>query len=201
MLRATASISLACALLASACARDPEPEICPAAGPGDLVISEVRGPQAGGDTWGQWVELYNASGATLDLEGTVVDLVSVDGSHRYRILVRRGLEVGAGAYAVIGDFPDATRPTHVDYGAGYDLDGAFPATGGLTVTGCGGEVLDRLVFDGLPPTGTWSLGDDPPTADGNDDPTAWCADTTPGDTTELGLPGTPGAANHPCPVP
>ena len=41
MLRATASISLACALLASACARDPEPEICPAAGPGDLVISET----------------------------------------------------------------------------------------------------------------------------------------------------------------
>ena len=70
------------------------------AGAQALLDEQVRGPQAGGDTWGQWVELYNASGATLDLEGTVVDLVSVDGSHRYRILVRRGLEVGADDYVV-----------------------------------------------------------------------------------------------------
>lgn len=189
--------ALLAAAVAPGCARDPADAICPAAAPGDLVVTELRGEQSGGDTWGQWIELYNA-GADLDLEGAVIDLRAIDGSRTFRVLVRRSVPVAAGDYVVLGDFPDATRPAHVDYGFQGDFTGTFPSTGGVTVTACG-DPADAYQFPALPATGTWSLGLSPPTADGNDDAGAWCADTAPSDdTTQLGLPGTPGAANRPC---
>ena len=39
----------------------------------------------------------------------------------------------------------------------------------------------------------------PPDADLNDDHERWCADEREGPPTEIGLPGSPGEANPPCP--
>ena len=177
-----------------ACAADPAEEICPEAAAGDLVVTELRGEQSGGDSWGQWIEVLNTSGAELDLHGVVVEVVSIDGGTRLRMLVRRALPVAAGERVVLGTPPDdAALPDHMDYGFGADYetesDGTeFPGAGAVSLSACAVE-LDRVVFDGLPTMGTWSLDDDG----------TWCADTTPGTGTELGLPGTPGAANTPCP--
>ncbi len=188
---------VACAATAAGCARDPIDELCPPVGAGDLVVTELRGPQAP-DSWGQWIELHNATGSDVELEGLVVDLISIGGDVRNRILVRRALTIEAGAYVVLGDFADATTPEHFDYDIGDGSDfTAFPPTGGITVRACD-AVIDELIFDTLPTSGTWSLGD-APSATGNDDPAAWCNDITPStETTKTGLPGTPGAANHPC---
>jgi hypothetical protein len=184
---------LLCAALACACTADPAEAICPEAGAGDLVVTEVRGEQSGGDSWGQWIEVQNKTGAALDLHGTVVELVSMNGSIQLRMLVRRELPVAPGEYVVLGAAPDGARPEHMDYGFGSDFETEddptqFPGGGAVTVSGCGVQ-LDRVVFDELPVMGTWSLDEDG----------TWCADTTPGTGTELGLPGTPGEANTPCP--
>jgi len=177
--------------LASACVRGPADEICPTAGSGDLVVTELRGEQSGGDTWGQWIELHNATGASMDLEGIAVELVSIDGGTDMHMLVRHALPVAAGDYVVLGAFADdVTRPAHVDYGFGSDFSKQFPSSGAVTVTACETQ-LDHVVFDNLPTMGTWSL--DPATG-------TWCNDMSPNtDSTQLGLPGTPGAANHACP--
>lgn len=189
---------VACAALAAGCARDPDAELCPPVGAGDLVVTELRGPQDP-DSWGQWVELYNATGSDLDLEGTVIDLVSIDGGTRNRILIRASVSVAPGDYVVIGDFGDVTTPEHFDYDIGdvtTDFT-TFPATGGITVRACDADV-DAVIFPTLPTSGTWSL-DGAPSASGNDDESAWCNDTMPStDPSKTGLPGTPGAANHPC---
>jgi hypothetical protein len=203
----TVAAAACCAALAG-CVRAPDESVCPPAGAGDLVITELRGEQADGDTWLQWVEVYNGTGVELDLEGTELELVRVDGSDRYRVLVRRSLPLAPGGYAVIAEGSDAGRPAHVDYGAGGDLDqdrnGAgdpFPVSGFVSVSACGVEV-DRVVFDALPDDGTWSLGATPPSASANDDAGAWCVDATASDDpTQLGRPGSPGAENRPCATP
>jgi len=191
---AAVTSALACATLAGACAADPEPAICPEeAAAGDLRVTELRGEQSGGDSWGQWIEVENTAAVALDLEGVVVDLVSIDGATRLRMLIRRSMPLEPGERAVLGTPPDDALPAHMDYGFGADFeteaDGTeFPSAGGVTLTSCGVE-LDLVTFAGLPTMGTWSLD-----ADGT-----WCADTTPGPGTELGLPGTPGEPNTPCP--
>lgn len=184
-MRSAGSSALLCAALACACTADPEEAICPEAGAGDLVVTEIRGEQTGEEDGDQWFEVRNQTGIELELHGTVVDLLSIDGNTRQRMLIRRSLPVAAGGYAVLGVLPEAERLDHMDYGFGADYeteaDGTvFPSAGAVTVTGCAVE-LDRVVFDDLPTTGTLALDDDG----------AWCVDPTPS--------GTPGEANPPCP--
>ena len=50
------------AVVALACLpRDGVPAVCPQVAQGDLVVSELRGPQEGADSFGQWIEVFNAS--------------------------------------------------------------------------------------------------------------------------------------------
>ena len=49
----------------AACARDPVAAVCPQIGEGDLVVTEIRGPQKPDDLNGPWVELFNASSGTI----------------------------------------------------------------------------------------------------------------------------------------
>ncbi|MEZ4403312.1 MAG: lamin tail domain-containing protein [Kofleriaceae bacterium] len=192
----------ALASLASACVAEVEPEICPAVGAGDLVVSELRGNQSG--TYGEWIELYNHGAQAIDLRGLHLEVRALDGSGLVTILVRRPLTVAAGDYVVLGAFPDDQRPAHVDYGWHPDVlnsDGSIkhlPDAGALAVTACG-AVVDRVVWNDLPSDGTYALGLMPPDATGNDAATAWCTDAVDDDPTAPGLPGTPGASNHPCP--
>lgn len=170
---------------ACACTGDPEEAFCPEAGAGDLIVTEIRGEQTGEEDGDQWFEVQNQTGIELELYGTVVDLLSIDGNTRERMLIRRSLPLAPGDHAVLGVLPEAERLPHMDYGFGADYeteaDGTvFPSAGAVTVIGCSVE-LDRVVFDDLPATGTWSL----------DDNGTWCANATPS--------GTPGEANPPCP--
>lgn len=193
--------------LLGGCERELEPAICPDIGAGDLVISEVRGLQSDTDTQGQWIELYNASGAAIDLRGLALLLRKVDGSDEGKVLVRRSVTVAPGDYVVLSYFDDVARPAHVDYGwlpdfinADGDARSLFSA-GAIDVLACDLRI-DRVVSDDLPGSGTWSLGVAPPDATANDADAAWCVDTTDDtDPATLGLPGTPGASNHPCPSP
>ena len=192
---------------ATGCERDMVPAICPAAGAGGLVITEIRGNQSGttSDTLGQWIELYNASGGDLDLEGLTLDLRRLDGSDQGLVRVRRSLPVAAGAYVVLGRFDDATRPAYVDYGWAPDLLTSsgqlrdIVSAGAIDADACEQQV-DRVVFEALPAAGTYALGVSPPDADANDAAAAWCTDASDDDDPiTRGLPGSPGEANPPCP--
>jgi hypothetical protein len=186
------------------CTREPEAFLCPDVEEGELVVSELRGPQSGVDTWGQWIELFNASGADVDLYGLRVTFVPGDGSEADAFLVRtEPVEVPLGAYVVLGRDDDRTRPAHMDYGYELDVASDLPPSGKIEVEACG-ELLDSMTYRELPVLGTLALdGALEPTAAVNDEPANLCGDATEpspdGPQTELGVPGTPGEANRPCP--
>ena len=183
------------AVAAAGCARDPAPAECPEVAVGELAVTEVRGPQTGADTLGTWIELYNASGRALDLRGLEVRFRKKDGSGETDVIVRRSVPMAAAAYVVLGLVADdATRPSYIDYGFAADYHDSFLAAAAVDVQACGLRI-DRMTYDVLPRSGTYSLGG-PPGADANDLPASWCTDATMVDTT---FPGTPQHANLPCP--
>lgn len=170
------------------CARDPAPAICPDITAGALVVTEIRGPQDDQD--GPWIELFNASGSTIDLIGTKIRFRRKDGSDEIPVIVRRSLPVAAGDYSVLGLFFDTEVPAHVDYGFLDDFDGSWLSAAAVDVETCG-VLVDRAIYDALPDIGTFELGTMPPDAESNNLSTSWCFDATPA--------GTPGAANTACP--
>jgi hypothetical protein len=182
-------------LLAAGCVRDPDDASCPEVGAGDLVVTEIGGPQTGSDTLKPWIELYNASGRSVDLLGLKVRFRRLTGDDSTDTIVRRSLVVGAGAYVVLGLAADEDRPAYHDYGIAADFHASWPTQAAVEVQACG-ERIDLVQYSSLPKTGTYSLGTMPPTAEANDLPASWCTDTT---TTAGSFPGTPQKANTACP--
>ncbi len=220
--RATVFVGLASVsaiLLSAGCERDPLDTQCPAIAAGDVVLSELRGPQSGGggDTYGQWFEFYNTTGADVDLGGLHVIMTRIDGGAAADILVRPGSTIKAGGYAVLGRFDLGAEPAHVDFGylpAGCSDQDTSKCPGGLTygdsiynagaieLVACG-TVVDKIIFRELPSSGTWSYdGALTPDATANDTESDWCVDNDDSipDPTQLGLRGTPGEANRTCPT-
>ena len=193
-----AAVAIACVASSGACTRDPEEALCPDVGAGALIVTEVRGPQMPADAVnGEWVELYNASGATVDLIGVRVRFRRKDGSSEIPVIVRENVEVAAGAYAVLGLFlNDGTRPAHVDYGFASDFTESWLSAAAIDVESCGTRI-DRATYDALPRMGTFSFsGNAPLDSNMNDDLRLWCTNAAMTGTT---YPGSPRAANPPCP--
>ncbi|MFO7567094.1 MAG: hypothetical protein R6X02_30900 [Enhygromyxa sp.] len=211
------AIVLVLALGLLGCERAPGPEICPRIEPGDLVFSELRATQAGSDSFGHYIEIYNASGRTIDLQGVWIHQTAVDGAEQ-GVLIREPLELGPRRYTVIGPGLDEL-PSWIDYGVGWDISGGDPATeeyprelikasyptGFFTIHACD-ELIDEVFYGvgTLPTAGTLACGnlEAPPSAEQNDDAASgcWCVDAEPSDVPlpGIGLPGTPGRANR-CP--
>lgn len=183
------------------CVRDMLDHICTPVGPGQLVVTELRGSQSGVDTYGQWVELYNASAEPLSLAGLRVRLTRLDGRGENVITVRDpDLHVGPHGYVVLGRFPRDRLPAHVDYGYGDEITASLPSGGIVEVYVCN-ELVDRVIFRSLPVTGTLSLdGSLIPTVEANDEDENWCNDDADvgGGPSDVGIPGTPGEPNRPC---
>ena len=173
-------------VVVTGCARDPV-DTCPNIVAGDLVVTEVRSDDD--ETNGSWIELFNASGGTLELEGARIRFRRKDGSSEIPVLIRRPLSVAADDYVVLGRYLDGMQPAHVDYGFGEDFEETWLGAAAIDLEACG-ERIDLAQYDALPDEGTYSLGT-PPDATTNDLPTSWCFDATPA--------GTPGAANTACP--
>lgn len=224
------------AAVLTGCSRAPQPEICPTLQRGALVITELRGPQAGGvDTYGQWMELFNTTDAEVDMYGLRISWREKDGGNDFDILVRESLLVAPNEYVVLGHHEPGAIRDFVDYSffgdhfkkPNEDSDDDGPSDedddepegevleptvndlhdeGILELATCEDEIVDRLVYDDLPATGSFSLGlETEPDADSNDDLSAWCSDLfepapePDAETLEFGAPGSPGEANRPCP--
>ncbi len=165
---------------------------------GDLVITEVMvAPFAVDDSVGEWFELYNASGADIDLDGWVLSDVVAGESDT----ITGSLIVPAGGTVVLGNNwdPATNGNIPVDYWySGFTLDDLADEI----VLSFDTAEVDRVEYD---LGGGW-----PALLEGqammltvgatdhvsNDDPVNWC-----GSTTSLGVGydfGTPGAANDDC---
>jgi hypothetical protein len=190
--RTVRSIGLIALALTAGCVRESVPAECPDLTAGELVVTEVRGPQNPEDALGVWIELYNASGSTVDLQGTKIRFRRKDGSSEVPVIVRRSVTVPVGSYAVLGLVnDDGSRPAHIDYGFAGDFHVGFLAAAAVDIEACGTRI-DLASYDVLPKTGTFSLGGaQAPDADQNDVPAAWCTNAAPE--------GTPKQANPPCP--
>lgn len=192
---------LCVAALALACERQPLEDVCPSVAVGDLVLTEIRGPQSGADSYGQWIEVYNAGAGSIDLYGLTIDILRVDGGSEGRLYVREpNVVLPSDGYAVLGAAEPTRVPAHMDYGYLPDFDRDYYDSAGVTVSACG-VVIDQLVYRNITATGSWSLDGAilPPTAVANDDQNNWCIDDAPGtDMTQLGLPGSPREMNRPC---
>lgn len=187
-------------LCQTGCARDPLDAACAGMASGDLVVSELRGAQTGPDGYGEWIELYNASGGDLDLQGVTVALTTLNGSSTADIVVRNSILVPADGFAVLGRFAPGDEPDYVDLGFADQFDKDLYDAGAVTVSACG-STLDRIIYRSLPDAGTHSLSGDifPPDATTNDTESDWCADTAEDQSSaQLGIRGTPGERNRPC---
>ncbi|MCA9573927.1 MAG: hypothetical protein R3B40_02220 [Polyangiales bacterium] len=206
------------ALVATGCVRPPLDPGCVQLGPGDLVVSELRGPQSGTDTRGQWIEVYNASAGSVALTGVQVVLRPLAASASTITVRDAQLSVASGDYVVLAvdttcssDTCVTRLPADADYGFGRDYTRDLPSGAIVELRSCG-ALVDSLLYRALPSAGTLALsGSAPPDANDNDVASddagdivpPFCADdepnTPPGTETEIGLAGTPGTANRVCP--
>jgi hypothetical protein len=184
------------------CEREMLDHICDPVEPGQLVFSEIRGEQAGVDTFGQWIEIHNTGERAVEMTGLRVRLTQLDGSNEVWLTVREpGLTVDASGFFVMGRFPAGTEPDHVDYGYASDFESDLYPAGGLLELYVCNELVDTVIFRDLPETGSLAFdGEAPLTAESNDEEALWCNDDADvnQDPNETGIPGTPGAPNRPC---
>ncbi len=190
--------ALASASIAAACAVEPLPQVCPELAEGELVITEIRGPQQESDSLPQWIEIANVSGRELELRGLQVVLSYLDGSGEHVLVLRQLRTMPAAAYFALGLVPDNDRPADMDYGLAEEYDGELYGDGIVRLQTCG-DVVDAVVYRDLTKTGSWALGVSPPSAEANDAEDSWCVDDTAApEGSPKGLPGTPGKANPSC---
>ncbi len=162
---------------------------------GDVVISEyMQEPTAVSDVAGEWLEIYNASGAALDLDG--FELLD-DGGDSH--LIAGTLIVPAAGRLVLGKNADfgSNGGVSVDYEySGFSLDNTDEI-----VIAFGALEIDRVDYAWSGGLNGHSASLDPalglPSALVNDSPSSWCGSSIP-----LGSPGsdfgTPGTTNDSC---
>lgn len=164
-------------------------------GSGEIICTEfMQNPNAVGDSDGEWVELYNTTGAAIDIEGWVLrdndtDSHTIDNGGA-------GVIVPAGGYVVL-----ARNANSLDNGgvtALYEYAGVFLANGDdEIVLENGSGIVFCIEYDNGAtfPDGTGASAQlDAPNLDvlAATDGTNWSESTTPFGAGDL---GTPGAAN------
>ena len=165
--------------------------------PGDLVLTEVmQNPLATDDDFGEWIEIYVAAEAPVDLAGLVIENDEGDAFE-----LGPGAVADPGAYVVIGAFADRKdnggAPVDVEWRWGFGL-----ANSGDTVRLLAGtRTIDAIAYDNGatfpdPEGASMSLDPGAVDADANDDGARWCPGVDPYGAGDL---GSPGAANPPCP--
>ncbi len=168
--------------------------------PGDLVITEyMNDSDAVSDVVGEWFEIYNTTGSSIDLDGwTIRD----DGSDSYTF--SGTLLVPANSYFVLGRGPNDASNGGVNLDFSYG-DGVFTLGNGddeIVLVSPTAVEIDRVNYGGgngfpdegpgisliLNPTLTISSAD-------NNDGSNWCFSSSSYGDGDL---GTPGAANDTC---
>lgn len=169
-------------------------------GAGDLVISEImNNPAAVNDESGEWFEIYNASGQTINLSGLRIRHQAGEPGAVH--VVQASIQVPAGVYVVLGNNENfsSNGGILVDYGYGNDIN-LSNNTDYLALANAEDVLIDETSWDksNLDPTGkSRSLDPGSLNAASNDDDTNFCeAQSTIAGSSDR---GTPGKANDNCP--
>jgi len=176
-------------------------ELVTKAEPGDLVFSEMMvNPQVVPDEVGEWVELYNTSGAPIQVTGYNFRDDDTDSW-----ILEGAMVIEPYSYFVL------CANTDPAVNGGVPCDAWFKRStqgDGLALANNPDELVltrpDGIEIDWLHYTNEWwvagaTIGVDPGFLDGgaNDDVTHWCVQSTV--ITSGGEAGTPGLENDPCP--
>lgn len=167
---------------------------------GEVIISEVFANPDGSDAGRDWIEFYNTTDVTLDLNGLIIEAHKTTGSMTDETIENDGcVSVAPGAYVVIGGQGAAAEgvPTAATIGsATATLFYVSDLT--LKLVSASGTILDETAgpFD---PTSGASYSLDPAQLDAtaNNDLNNWCV-ATQSVPAELPLLGTPGSVNPIC---
>ncbi len=197
----------ALALLAACGPGGDDGDSCPAVLPGDLVITEIFADadapdgSSGADEGKEWIEIYNASDAPIDLAGLELRHGRPDGTAT-KVHALRSVTIAPGAYLVLGNVLDELKPGYVDYGFGADLGDLFNTGDGLVTIGCGSNVVDDATYSEITTGASRQFdGSAAPDYTANDNLLAWCDATAAGSTEFDPLNfGTPGEVNQDCDV-
>ena len=201
--------------------------------PGDLVITEIMANPgdfglAGGSSTaadgpvGEWIEVFNASGRALVLDGVilrvapgagVVDGDAADGGAEQPVddaagdptadptAWQHGLDgvaIAAGEYLLLGGDRGAAEMSWPGArGADSNTADALADGGGRIALGCDVMEVDAVVYEPAAPSASWALsGGARPDAERNDEADAWCR----AGGGSAGAPrASPGASNQLCP--
>jgi hypothetical protein len=173
--------------------------LCDELTPGDLVVTEVHANPDGSDGQGEYIEIFNATGGSLALDGLTLMASRADGaspkSHRFI-----GASIEGGGYFVVGNAPVDSMPAHVDYSYGNTL-GSLRNSDAVLAIRCSDMLIDRVSYERTVDGRALELdGRLAPDHELNDEANHWC--TTPEGVREVsaGNFGTPGAVNSPCEV-
>jgi hypothetical protein len=157
--------------------------------PGDLIISELMiDPKALSDAEGEWIELYNATDATLELRGCQLD----DGAESLHEIP--AVLVEAGAFLTIAG--EAEPGFSADLLVPLSLTNSADSVAIL----CQGLEIDRVSYDkaaefAIAPGLSLALDPAELDAHANDAASAWCAGMD-AYATDLGSPGQPNPSCH-----
>ena len=164
---------------------------------GDIVVTEfMNDSDAVSDTVGEWLELYNSTGADIDLNGwTLKD----DGSNSHTFTT--SIIVPAGSYFVMGRGADSAVNGGVNLDHSYG-DGVFTLSNSedeIILLSPSSVEIDRIVYGvgGFPDGGPgFSISLDPNQLAGDNNLAAnWCLSTS---VFGAGDYGTPGVENDAC---
>lgn len=166
---------------------------------GDVVVTEVHANPDGTDGDGEYIELFNASGGWLALDGLSLVASRSDGtsprSHRFE-----DASIDAGDYFVAGNAAEENRPEHVDYSYGSTLGSLRNSDGAVSIR-CGETLIDGMSYDRVGDGRALELdGRLIPDDVLNDDPDHWCPASNGAEEVWAGNWGTPGAANSGCEI-
>jgi hypothetical protein len=165
---------------------------------GDIVVTEfMNDSDAVSDTVGEWLELYNATGSDIDLNGwTLKD----DGSDSHTFTT--SIIVPAGSYFVMGRGADSTVNGGVNLDHSYG-DGVFTMANNvdeIVLLSPSSVEIDRIIYgasNDFPDGGPgFSISLDPNQLAGDNNLAAnWCLSTS---VFGAGDSGTPGVENNAC---
>jgi len=166
---------------------------------GSLVITEImKDPNVVADSAGEWFEVTNTSGATIDLAGLVIFSSSSGGEETH--VIASSVPVAAGARVVLGISGDTGLNGGVTVGyvyTGITFNNTSDDLVGLRTAG--GTVIDQVAFPAatFPGFAGWAMQLDSAhtTAADNDTAAYWCPSRVKYNTFDM---GTPGVANHTC---
>lgn len=169
---------------------------------GDVLINEfLKDPKSVSDPSGEWIELWNASSRTVNVEGW---WLFDDGGDQHMLYNgAQGLYLQPGQYFVMARKADPASNGGVN--VDYVYNGFSLANGDdeIRLVSRGGVLVDEVMYDDgvlWPDDSGKAISLDPQSraANLNDDPAHWCHAQSP---IAAGNPdlGTPGAKNDGCP--